>query len=270
MTSNLTFSFKKLLLLFLTLIVSNSFTGESLLAAPLCSQLLLKTQDASLQFFEAKDNDPATILISDSTNSRFFSKGTVTTVGGRNFLQLVLILRHPDGQRSSLSGTESVQKIIKGFEAKGIRIDAFQAHWNDHLREFGGPSDNFIQFLKSYKKNLLHDVGTTELPTSINKLNVPAEIEQPLLRASIQAANATWSGRVMNTLGFTHVEAVIFQYTKGISRFDGKDGSIDIQVVWSKSPVNAAIKFYHDRSEYGSFMGSMLPRLHQMLEKITD
>lgn len=212
------------------------------------------------------------VLITDAVPG-FYGRGTVTNINGRNFLTLSIVTKKANSEErpSVLRGKMIIPQIVAEFENRNILIDAVKSDWNDRLREFGNrPSDNYIQFLKAYEK-ALSVRGLFTLPHDVDS-GLRGVIRISALEALAEAARNTWSGQQMKELGFNGIEAIIINNSIGEMGFDGKtDGSIQISVVWVRTPVateNIKLIDTQTISHGRPFDGSSLPRLHQIISTL--
>lgn len=208
----------------------------------------------------------ATVQFNDQDDKRFFAKGTVSKTNGRNWLELVFILKSKEDDRSkNLRGRETLQAILNEFESKGVKIDGLEATWSDNMRMYDGPSDNLIAFAHAYK-NIFLELMNLPRESELPAIHEYADYKtlQTIAAASMKAAEATWTGSQAGVMGFSHIEAIDIIEEANRTGSDGYKGNITVRVYWSKS---SAKKF--SLIDSGPRGRSAMPRFHIFMEYLS-
>lgn len=206
------------------------------------------------------------ILIKDPEDSRFYAKGIVSNNNGRNFLELFFFLKSKDGDRSkNLQGQEMLRTILSEFEAKGVKIDAFEATWTDNMKEYNGPSDNLVSFAIAYKNAFLK---LAQLPDKSELPEIHGHPDSTTLAsieaASVKAIESTWTASQVHKMGMKYLESIeVVEETNRIGS-DGYSGKITIRVIWGKS-----LKKKFSFKDSGSRGRSAMPRFHNFIEYLS-
>jgi hypothetical protein len=226
------------------------------------------------RIFLDRSNELESVLFKDPIEG-FFAKGTVVNQNNQNILSLVVITKKPNSveRPQILRGKKVIPKIIEEFEAYGIPIDGIASYWVDKLRGYDAqPSDNYLQFLRAYKKATVSK-GILKLPEDIDK-NLSRPLQYTLVQSIVEAAQTTWTGQRMKELGFEGISKIQIENVVGEVGFDGtKDGSVRVQIIWTKKRIPIAkISWIHIKTTQSGreYLGSALPRLHELASKISE
>lgn len=208
------------------------------------------------------------VTVTDPETPHLFAKALVIKDNNKNLMQWNFVLRTPNGQRSPiLRGKESVRIIMNEIEKRGIRVDRFMSDWSDTFIGFENkPSDNMIEFMKSYKKSLLKMEGSLQQPASSNDY-LSGEAFQKITHAAREAAWLTWTGQQMRELGFQHLESIRLYENLDQLGPDGKVGSIEVQAFWAKEAPKFAAPLIDINSKAD---GSALPRFHKLINYLIN
>lgn len=252
----------KVLYLLVLILSLGSFSGYS---QTKCRHIT--APDSPLINIEPKNEDHLIkVTLTDPVAPQFYAEGRVREVGGRNVLTLAFLMKNAEGERSEiLKGKESLKKIIQIIEKKGIRIDAFSSMWNDHFRDYDGPSDNLMDFMRAYRDSFVKSTGSLSLPENIDYYISPG-VEASLHQAAEVGAWSTWTGKQMKDLGFNYIEEVQIIETSGYRGADGSPNTIDIRAVWTKkkSQEGFYLNAVKDKGKK-----STLPRFHLMIHSMS-
>jgi hypothetical protein len=226
---------------------------------PSCGDLF-----SSVQVKFEKFDHAATVTL-ETGDPRFVTHGTIEHRPGHNWLHFTLLTRQKNGARGPLSGRESLDRILHEFKERGYDYDMLQATWTTKLREYDGPSDNLMAFLKLYREAYLKLRPSLDLPKSIND-NLPYDIQRDIIAAASEAARGTWTGKQMPGLGLHYIHSISISGNLRHAGADDEPGSIDVYVRWSKNKPAHPTRL----EAYQTYGDSSIPRFHELLRNLFE